>query len=111
MSGTTQQGEAPLSAIRETGMPSWFIHFGKGDSIMAELQNLEDAMAKIEADAANIATNVQATRDEVAALTQQVADLQAQIDAGTAATPEQLQALADRANAIDASLDAIVPTP
>lgn len=81
----------------------------KVGTMVQELQNLDQAIAKIEADAINIANNVQATRDEVVALREEVAALQAQIDAGSPVTPAQLQALADRATAVDAALDAIVP--
>jgi len=76
-----------------------------------ELRTLDEAIAKIEDDAVNIAANVEETRLEVATLRAQVAELLLQIEAGTPATVEQLNDLTDRVNAVDEALDAIVPDP
>lgn len=81
----------------------------KERSIVTELENLQDAVAKLEADAVNIKENVDATRVETAALKQQVVDLLAQIAVGTPVTVAQIQELADRCNAVDAALDAVIP--
>lgn len=95
----------------------WSIIIGGGnkrilEAIMAELQNLEEAVGKVEEDAIGIASHVTQLNQQVTDLQTQVADLQAQLAAATAGVdPAAVQAIADRVNAVDASFDAIVPVP
>lgn len=71
--------------------------------IMANIEEVQAAVARIEGDTANVERVLGELNTQIADLIQQVADLQA---AG-AATPEQLQGVVDALNTADSTLDSL----
>lgn len=81
----------------------------KEAKVVQQITNLEDAIARIEDDAKNVADNTAATKTLVGQLQQEVADLTAQLANGVPITADQVQGFADRLDAVDTALDTIAP--